>query len=158
MQDRLIKRHYIALAKGRLISGATIDAAIGRHPSKRTLMAVCASGKPAITHYRVRQRFGHFTLLDVHLDTGRTHQIRVHFQSIRHSLVGDKTYGYRLALPPNCSPTLANQLRTVTHQALHAYCLSFVHPIVKDTVSVQAPIPQWLDTLIACLAQYDPPI
>lgn len=153
MQAREIHRHYAALVYGEIISGATIQAKIGRHPQKRTHMAITPSGRDAITHYRIHQRYAHFTLLDVQLETGRTHQIRVHMQHIRHPIVGDATYS-RLRFPKDCDEQLKSALSNFNHQALHAKTLSFIHPRTQESVSCSAPMPMGFCTLLDLIARY----
>jgi len=141
LQAREIKREYLALVKGEMISGSSIDQPIGRHPSQRTKMAVVGKGKPAITHYRIKQRFGHYTLLHVQLETGRTHQIRVHLAYIHHPIVGDPTYGGRLQFPKDISEDLQQTLTHFKRQALHAWRLTLDHPVSKQQLSFQAEPP-----------------
>ncbi len=123
LQARTVKREYLALVHGDLSSDGDVEAPIGRHPVQRTRMAVVAAGKPARTHYRVMERFEGITLLRLALETGRTHQIRVHMQSIGHPLVGDPVYGYR-NLPAACPAAAV----AFGRQALHAETLGLVHP------------------------------
>jgi 23S rRNA pseudouridine1911/1915/1917 synthase len=142
LQSRSIHRKYDTVVQGELISGGTVDAPIGRHPGQRTKMAVVHSGKPAITHYRVKERFSHFTRLTVQLDTGRTHQIRVHMLHIHHPVLGDPVYGGRLKLPANCSEILRDELQQFRRQALHAYRLTLAHPRSGETLSWEALLPE----------------
>ena len=125
---RQIKRRYLAVCAGVLTGGGTVDAPIGRHPVDRKRMTVRDDGRPAVTHYRVIERFASHTYIGVELDTGRTHQIRVHLAHRRHPLVGDATYGGRLALPAGAGAELTDTLRRFRRQALHAHSLSFLHP------------------------------
>lgn len=141
LQRRLIDRHYQALVYGKIISGATVDAPIARHPTNRLKMAVVNGGKEAVTHYRVNTRFPDFTLLDLKLESGRTHQIRVHMNHIHHPLVGDQTYGRRLQIPKNTPEAVATALRQFKRQALHAAKLSLTHPESKETMTWEAPLP-----------------
>lgn len=141
LADREVSRHYLAVCIGVLTGGGTIDAPIGRHPVDRLRMHVTERGKPAITHYRVRQRFAAHTFISVRLETGRTHQIRVHFAHRRHPLVGDQTYGGRLAMPAGASAEVQDMLRRFRRQALHAEKLSFLHPESGATVDVQTDPP-----------------
>jgi 23S rRNA pseudouridine1911/1915/1917 synthase len=138
LQARTVKRTYLALARGKVKAAGTVQAPIGRHPVQRTRMAVVAGGKPAVTHYRVRERFAAHTLLECDLETGRTHQIRVHLASIGHPLEGDAVYAGR-------GP------RAFGRQALHAWKLSFVHPGSGDTVRFEAPLPRDLGDLLESL-------
>jgi 23S rRNA pseudouridine1911/1915/1917 synthase len=138
LQARTMKRTYLALARGRVQRDGSVDAPIGRHPVQRTRMAVVATGKPAVTHYRVRERFASHTLLECDLETGRTHQIRVHLASIGHPLEGDRVYAGR-AQP------------LFVRQALHAWRLSFVHPASAAAASFEAPLPEDMRGLLAGL-------
>lgn len=153
LQARTVKREYNALVNGILISGGTINEPIGRDPHQRKKMAVTHSGKEAITHYRVIERFAEHTLLKVNLETGRTHQIRVHMAYIHHAIVGDATYGGRLKLPKNTSPELAEALRNFKHQALHAHRLGLIHPATNDYCEWQAPLPEDMNCLLNFLRQ-----
>jgi 23S rRNA pseudouridine1911/1915/1917 synthase len=152
LQARDITRHYYALVQGKLTAGGTIDADIGRHPLHRTKMAVVVTqGKKAITHYRVVERFEHYTLIEVQLETGRTHQIRVHLAHRKHALVGDPTYGGRLQFPRGASEDLKNFLRQFKHQALHAYKLGLVHPRTGKYLEWTAPLPSDFEELLTLL-------
>lgn len=151
MQNRKIKREYEAIVNGLIISGGTIDAPIARHPSLRTKMAVIINGKPAITHYRVLQRFRAHTHLALQLETGRTHQIRVHLSSIHHPIVGDTLYGGRLKLPPQATEELSISLREYKHQALHAKRISLIHPATKELHTWESPLPNDMQALLSAL-------
>lgn len=151
LQHREIHRHYQAIVMGKLISGATIEAPIGRDPHQRTHMTVIESGKPAITHYRVLERYADYTRVQVQLETGRTHQIRVHFQHIEHPVVGDPIYGGRFKLPKGASEHLRHLLQTFKRQALHAEILSLTHPLTKEVMKWTAPLPEDFKALIQCL-------
>lgn len=153
LKKRTISRTYQAIVKGLITSGGTIDEPIGRHPVLRKNMAVIDTGKPARTHYRVMERYKAYTRIKIQLETGRTHQIRVHMAHIHHPILGDPTYGGRLQLPKGASPELIDILRQFKHQALHAYELSFIHPITQKIVAYQAPIPEDMQTLIDCLKE-----
>lgn len=148
LQERLFEREYCAFVVGKMTAGGSVDANIGRHPSNRLKMAVVANGKEAITHYRVQQRFRAHTLINVKLETGRTHQIRVHMAHIQHPLVGDPLYGRRLQLPPNCSERFTQELRHFKRQALHAKRLGIQHPVTGESLQWQAPIPKDMQSLI----------
>ena len=141
LQARTVSREYIAIARGRVAHDGSVEAPIGRHPVSRTRMAVVARGKPARTHYRVVARYAAATQLACSLETGRTHQIRVHLASIGHPLVGDPVYGRRGAKEP---------IRFY-RQALHAHRLALVHPLSRATVRWEAPLPEDMRTLIAAL-------
>jgi 23S rRNA pseudouridine1911/1915/1917 synthase len=136
LQARTVKRTYLALARGRMVTPGKVDAPIGRHPVHRTRMAVVAGGKPAITHYRVRESFAAHTLLECDLETGRTHQIRVHLASIGHPLEGDPVYAKR------------GEGISFARQALHAWRLAFVHPRSGAPLSFEAPLPADLRALL----------
>ncbi len=154
LAERDIHREYRAVCHGVLTGGGTIDAPIGRHPKDRLRMAVRSDGRPAITHYRVVERFAAHSLVRVMLETGRTHQIRVHFAHIRHPLVGDRQYGGRLRLPPGNDQQLANALRGFRRQALHAAKLEFTHPHSGEAVEVQAALPADFNALLTELADH----
>ena len=137
LADREISRNYLAICNGVLTGGGTIDQPIGRHPGDRKRMSVQKNGKPAVTHYTVLERFRAFTYIRVTLETGRTHQIRVHFAWRRHALVGDQTYGGRLALPAGASEPLIESLRRFKRQALHATRLAFEHPASGEAMELE---------------------
>lgn len=141
LQARSFLREYDAIVNGLLTAGGTIDQPIGRHPVNRKRMAVNAKGKPAITHYRLKQRFRLHTKLAVKLETGRTHQIRVHMAYIHHSLVGDPVYGGRFKIPAASDEQFQDTLRNFKRQALHARHLGLLHPESQGFIewSVEAP-------------------
>ncbi len=141
LSSREISRRYLAVCCGVLTGGGTIDAPIGRHPVDRTRMSVQERGRDAVTHYTVRERFRAHTYIEVSLETGRTHQIRVHFAYRRHALVGDQAYGGRLALPKGATPALVDALRSFRRQALHATRLAFKHPESGEDVTIETPPP-----------------
>jgi 23S rRNA pseudouridine1911/1915/1917 synthase len=151
LADREISRHYLAVCYGVLTGGGTVSEPIGRHPVDRKRMSVREDGKPAITHYTVKERFAAFTYVDVTLETGRTHQIRVHFAHRRHALVGDPTYGGRLALPKGASEELIQVLRQFKRQALHATRLAFQHPVSGEAIDLAAAPPNDFQELIETL-------
>jgi 23S rRNA pseudouridine1911/1915/1917 synthase len=151
LQARTIQRQYLALVQSVLTGGGRVDAPIGRHPRDRLRMAVVASGKPAVTHYRVAERFAAHTLIQARLETGRTHQIRVHMAHIRCPLVGDPLYGGRQRLPRDVSPRLRQAVSAFRRQALHAVRLQLVHPATGESVSWQAELPEDFDDLIKAL-------
>lgn len=151
LQRRSVTREYEAIAMGRMTAGGTVDEPIGRHPTNRLLQAVTPSGKEAITHYRVMERFRQHTRLRLRLETGRTHQIRVHMAHIHHPLVGDQQYGGRLRLPKGADDQLVAALRGFRRQALHAARLAVVHPVSGETLTFDAPLPADLQALTLAL-------
>lgn len=158
LQQRTVKRDYCALCIGAMTGGGTVDAPIGRHPRQRKKMAVIAmGGKPAITHYRLAQRFGHHTRIAVSLETGRTHQIRVHMAHRHYPLIGDPLYGGRPRIPKGASDLLINTLRNFPRQALHARALGFMHPDTEEFMQFECPLPDDILELIAVLEAEDPP-
>lgn len=157
MQARAIKRHYQAVVQGAMIAGGTVDAPIARHPTARTKMSVPQhGGRAAITHYRVLTRFRHHTHLQLQLETGRTHQIRVHMNHIRYPIVGDPTYS-RQKIPRDCSNELKTVLQNFNRQALHAFQLSFIHPTTQQELSLTAELPEDFQTLLRALEYNEPP-
>lgn len=153
LEKREIRREYRAVCNDRLTAGETVDAPIGRHRTQRTRMAVTEGGRPAITHYRVLARFAAHTFIAVRLETGRTHQIRVHMAHRQHPLVGDQTYGGRLRIPRGSSAALAEALRAFKRQALHASDLAFVHPVAGEEMQFHAPLPEDMLVLLNALAE-----
>ncbi len=154
MQNREIDRHYLALVKGQVTSSGLIDTYFGRHPKVRTKMAVVKRGKKAITHYTVKERFLHFSLLDIKLETGRTHQIRVHMAHLKHPIIGDMTYA-RPYIYKNCPAPIEQALKDFKRQALHAYELTFPHPSTTEKMTLNAPLPYDLENLLALIKQHD---
>ena len=148
MAERNVKRIYDALVVGKFISNGKIDAAIGRDPLNRTRMTVRAGGRQAVTHFRIVSSFRAHTQLEVELETGRTHQIRVHMAHIKHPIVGDSRYGARLVLPSDPSDGLERCMREFPRQALHARRLEFDHPVHKEKIAVNAPMPPDMAELI----------
>jgi len=159
LQARTVKREYCALCVGAMTGGGTIDEPMGRHPRQRKKMAVrVLGGKPAITHYRIAQRFGHHTRITVNLETGRTHQIRVHMAYRHYPLIGDPVYGGRPRIPKGASDVLIDALRGFRRQALHARALGLMHPHSGEELRFECPLPQDMLALISVLEQEDPPI
>lgn len=148
LQERTMSREYEALAIGTMVGGGEVDAPIGRHATKRTLMAVRETGKPAVTHYRVKEKFRAHTYIRLKLESGRTHQIRVHMTHIKHPLVGDPVYGGRPRLPREASDTFINTLRQFKRQALHAAQLSLFHPETEEWMTWHAPLPEDMVNLL----------
>ena len=140
LQARSLKREYIAVVNGLMVAGATVDAPIGRHPRDRLRMAVSNKGKPAVTHYRVQEKYRAHTLIQATLESGRTHQIRVHMAHVHHPLLGDPVYGGRLKLPAKCSDELKDMLRRFKRQALHARRLGLTHPQSGEFLQWESPI------------------
>ncbi|WP_404375872.1 23S rRNA pseudouridine(1911/1915/1917) synthase RluD [Vreelandella aquamarina] len=153
LQARTVSRQYDAVVIGKPVAGSTIDAPIGRHPKDRKRQAVTASGKPAVTHFRVVERFRAHTHVRCQLETGRTHQIRVHMAHARYPLIGDPLYSGRAKLPPGASGPLKEILREFPRQALHARKLSFVHPVSGETLTFQADLPDDLLMLLDYLRE-----
>ena len=151
MQERRIQREYLAVVNGVLTAGGRIEAPIGRHPVDRKRMAVVAGGRVAVTHYRVIERYRAHTLVRVRLETGRTHQIRVHMAHILCPVVGDPVYGGRLRLPRGAGDPLKNALRDFRRQALHAQRLELVHPESGELMAWEAPLPADMEMLIGLL-------
>ncbi|EEX38256.1 MULTISPECIES: 23S rRNA pseudouridine(1911/1915/1917) synthase RluD [Vibrio] len=141
LQKRNITREYEAIAIGKMTAGGMIDKPIGRHSTKRTLMAVNQMGKPAVTHYRVAEHFREHTRIRLRLETGRTHQIRVHMAYLQHPLLGDSAYGGRARIPKGATPELTEMIRAFDRQALHAVMLKFEHPITGEELEFHAPVP-----------------
>jgi 23S rRNA pseudouridine1911/1915/1917 synthase len=151
LQARTVTRIYEALVWGHLVAGNTINAPMDRHPKDRKRMALVSSGKPAITHYRVLKKFQHCTLLQVRLETGRTHQIRVHMASIQHPIVGDHMYGGRSRFPKNTTAEIRTLLNQFPRQALHAKTLALAHPTTGEILSWDAPLPIDMQDLLSTL-------
>ena len=157
LQERTVKREYLAVCIGTLTGWGLIDAPIGRHPDARKKMAVRdAGGKRAVTRYQLHERFGHHTALAVQLETGRTHQIRVHMAHVRHPLVGDPQYGGRPRIPKGASPELKDALRNFPRQALHAWGLGLVHPASGEPRQWRLELPEDIKALLAVLREHDP--
>ena len=150
---REIHRQYEAIVNGTMIAGGTVDAPLDRHPVDRLRRAVREDGKPAVTHYRVRERYRAHTRIECVLETGRTHQIRVHMAHIRHPLVGDSLYGGTLRLPKAAGETLVATLRGFRRQALHAERVALSHPITGEALEILAPAPEDLLALARALRE-----
>ncbi|OCG24806.1 23S rRNA pseudouridine(1911/1915/1917) synthase [Gilliamella sp. App2-1] len=153
LQQREITREYEAVVMGIITAGGMVDQPITRHPTKRTHMAVFPTGKPAVTHYRVMEKYRLHTRLRLRLETGRTHQIRVHMAHIAHPLVGDPLYGGRPRPPKGASESFIQTLRNFDRQALHATMLRLFHPITGDQMEWYVPIPQDMQKLIQALQE-----
>jgi 23S rRNA pseudouridine1911/1915/1917 synthase len=156
LRERDVTREYVALCVGRLTGGGTVDQPIGRHRTDRLRMAIRPDGREAVTHYRLAERFAAHTLLRVALETGRTHQIRVHLAHIGHPLVGDPLYGGRRQLTAGNDPAVKAALAAFRRQALHAARLQFAHPITAKDIDVEAPIPADFAALLQALRSAGP--
>lgn len=151
LSAREVHRQYLAVVVGSLVSGGTVNAAIDRHPRDRLRQVVREDGREAVTHYRLRERFRAHTLLECRLETGRTHQIRVHMAHIKHPIIGDPLYGGPLKLPKGATAGLVESLRGFKRQALHAETLEFVHPLSGEPVRCSTPMPTDMQALVATL-------
>lgn len=161
LQNRAFDREYEAIVQGEMISGGSIDEVIGRHPTQRVKMAVVRhpgpgknSGKEAITHYRIKERYRGYTCLQVKLETGRTHQIRVHLSYLNFPVVGDPVYGGRLRIPPDCNEHLQQFLTHFKRQALHARRLGLKHPQTGEWLEWEVDVPEDMQILKQLLADY----
>jgi 23S rRNA pseudouridine1911/1915/1917 synthase len=152
IEAREVEREYEAVCLGVMTGGGTVDAPIGRHPVDRIRMAIREDGREAVTHYRVVQRFRGHTHVRLKLETGRTHQIRVHMAHVNYPLVGDRVYGGRLLLPKGASPQLIEALRAFRRQALHAARLAFAHPKTGKPIECTAGLPEDMQALLGVLA------
>ena len=153
LQSRSVSRIYECIVIGVVTAGGKINAPIGRHGQQRQRMAVMEGGKPAVSHYRVLERFRSHTHVRVKLETGRTHQIRVHMAHLRHPIIGDQLYGGALKLPKGASEELVAELRGFKRQALHAETLEFVHPITGEKITNSAPPPADMQALLHALRE-----
>jgi len=153
LQARTMAREYVAACVGVMTGGGTIDEPIGRHRGDRLRMAIRVSGRPSVTHYRVLERFRAHTYLSVKLETGRTHQIRLHLSYIKYPIVGDPVYGGRLGLPRGASSSLIDTLRGFKRQALHAATLGFDHPRTGKPLALQSPVPPDFAQLLRALRE-----
>ena len=153
LSARGVHRQYLAVVVGALVSGGTANAAIDRHPRDRIRMAARDDGRDAVTHYRLRERFRAHTALECRLETGRTHQIRVHMAHLKHPIVGDPLYGGPLKLPKGATAELIEALRGFRRQALHAETLEFMHPITGESVRCSAPVPNDMLHLLKALRE-----
>jgi len=153
LQERSVLREYQAIVMGVMTAGGTVDEPVGRHPIDRKKMTVIGSGKQAVTHYRVEQRFRAHTHIRCKLETGRTHQIRVHMAHIRYPLLGDPAYGGRLRLPKGASDATKEALQGFKRQALHAGLLGFIHPTTGEEVSWRVEIPEDMQNVLDILSK-----
>ena len=155
LQSHLVDREYSAIVYGHMIAGGTVDEPIGRDPKDRVKQAVSMSGKDATTHYRAIERFKSHTHVKAILETGRTHQIRVHLSYVGHSLIGDPTYGGRVRFPKKASEELKEALINFKRQALHSKKLTLTHPISGESMSWKAPLPDDMLELLEVLKKFD---
>jgi 23S rRNA pseudouridine1911/1915/1917 synthase len=153
LEARTMAREYVAACVGVMTGGGTVDEPIGRHRGDRLRMAVRGSGRPAVTHYRVIERFRAHSYLSVKLETGRTHQIRLHLSHIKYPIVGDPVYGGRFGLPRGATPGLIDTLRGFKRQALHAATLGFDHPRTGKPLIMQSPVPEDFAQLLGALRE-----
>lgn len=158
LQTHVVSREYSAIVYGHMISGGSVDAPIGRDPKDRIRQAVVeeGEGKEAVTHYRVIDRFKHHTHVKCILETGRTHQIRVHMAYVEHPLIADPMYGGKIRFPKKAKEELKDVLKGFKRQALHSKKLTLMHPISGEEMSWKAPLPKDLDDLLKALAKFDP--
>jgi 23S rRNA pseudouridine1911/1915/1917 synthase len=153
LQARTLEREYLAIVNGVMIAGGTVEAPIGRHRRERTRMAVTARGKSAISHYRVLKKYHAHTLVQIKLESGRTHQIRVHMAHLHHPVLGDPVYGGRLRLPKGCGERLLQVLRSFKRQALHALKLALIHPVTGKRMQWATSVPEDMHELMEALAE-----
>ncbi len=153
LSARGVHRQYLAIVVGALVSGGSAKTGIDRHPRDRIRMAVREDGKDAVTHYRLRERFRSHTALECRLETGRTHQIRVHMAHLKHPIVGDPLYGGSFKLPKGASDEFIAALRAFKRQALHAEVLEFAHPVTGEPIRCSAPVPEDMQHLMRLLRE-----
>lgn len=153
IEAREVEREYEAVCVGVMTGGGVVDAPIGRHPVDRLKMAVRENGREAVTHYRVLHRFRGHTHVRLKLESGRTHQIRVHMMHVHYPLVGDRVYGGRMLLPKGAAPELIEALRGFKRQALHAARLAFAHPVTDKPIENEAALPSDIQELLGVLAR-----
>lgn len=155
LQNHSVEREYSAIVYGHMIAGGTVDQPIGRDPKDRVKQAVLTHGKEAKTHYRAIDRFKSHTHVKAILETGRTHQIRVHLSYVGHSLIGDPIYGGRVRFPKKASVDLKEALINFKRQALHSKKLTLIHPLSGEQMSWKAPLPDDMQKLLDALKKYD---
>ncbi|MGR9072986.1 MAG: 23S rRNA pseudouridine(1911/1915/1917) synthase RluD [Gammaproteobacteria bacterium] len=153
LQAREIRREYLAVIQGRMTAGGKVDEPIGRHPIDRKRYAVRENGKAAVTHYRIVERFSDYTLIQAKLETGRTHQIRVHMAHIHYPLLGDPVYGGRFKMPRGCSERLEKELKSFRRQALHAAKLGLAHPVTGAYCEWSVDMPEDMRRLLEALRE-----
>lgn len=152
LQEHSVEREYLAIVSGVMVAGGTVEAPIGRHRTQRTRMAVSSQGKPAVSHYRVIKKYRAHTLVQVKLESGRTHQIRVHMAHLHHPVVGDPVYGGRLKIPAGAGEKMKQELRGFRRQALHALKLSLTHPGTGKRAQWASSVPEDMNKLMEALA------
>jgi 23S rRNA pseudouridine1911/1915/1917 synthase len=155
LQEREIKREYQAIVCGQLTSGGSVENKMSRHPRQRIKMAVTTNGKVAKTHFRIIKKYKHYTHLYLQLETGRTHQIRVHMSHLKHPVVGDPIYGNNNSIRKGVDPELRHFITNFKRQALHADALQLTHPLTKEMMRFNADLPADLSSLIDVLNNYD---
>tara|TARA_X000000368_G_C22959024_1_gene680112 strand:- start:252 stop:1208 length:957 start_codon:yes stop_codon:yes gene_type:complete len=155
LQSHSIQREYSAIVYGNMISGGTVNEPMGRDPKDRIKQAVRSNGKDAVTHYRVINRFAHHTHVKAILETGRTHQIRVHLSHIGYPLIGDSIYGGRLRFPKKASEELKDALKSFSRQALHSKKLSLIHPETGNSMTWKIELPDDMKVLLDTLSNFD---
>ncbi len=153
IQRRDVHREYQTLVHGVMTGGGTVDQPIGRHSHDRVRMTVREDGRPSVTHYRVLNRYRVYTHLHVELETGRTHQIRVHMQHLRHPVVGDPVYSGRSRIPAEADESFLELLKNFKRQALHAWRLSLHHPETGELIQWEAPLPEDMQKLVAAMKE-----
>ncbi len=151
LQARCIKREYKTIVSGVMTAGGSIDQPIGRHPRHRKKMTVTDKGKTAITHYRIIKKFSGHTYLQIQLETGRTHQIRVHLSYLKYPILGDPVYGGRVKIPKNTSMQLISTIQSFPRQALHACKIELKHPVSGDMICLESPLPEDMQSLLEAL-------
>lgn len=155
LQRRQIRREYQAIVTGVMTAGGQVDAPIGRHPVSRKRMAVTDRGKLAVSHYRILKKYSNHTHILVRLETGRTHQIRVHMAYIKYPIVGDPVYGGRKRFPKNISSELRDAIQSFPRQALHASDLTFDHPVSRESMTWSTPLPADIQSFLNVLKEDD---
>lgn len=151
LQARKIHRGYLVIVSGIMTAGGTVEQPIGRHPKNRTKMAIVKNGRPSTTHYRIIKKYKHHTQLQINLETGRTHQIRVHLSWLHYPIIGDPLYGAKKPLVKGMDPKLASYISAFPRQALHARTIQLLHPLSNEMMEWQAPIPEDMKELIKTL-------
>ena len=152
LENRKILREYRAICVGAMSSGGKVDANISRHAKNRIKFAISKNGKHSLTHFRVLKKFDHHTYIGLRLDTGRTHQIRVHMSHIKYPLLGDPLYGKRLMIPSGASKVLQNKLQQFKRQALHANKIRLKHPFSHEELTIQSKIPEDILSILVALS------